>query len=1058
MWSGGAGRGHPGRMARQRPHPAHARHALRSPCHLACTSGPDIGVVIASGVVGRAGAVPLRAADVSREHADVEAEGRRLRVTPAPGARPPLVRPRFGAWRRLGADGRLLRAGDRLRVGSDCFTVRDRPGRLAWARPRSAGRRAWLPFLSFAVMALLGGWRLAAVAPAGAVAAIALVLALVAVALAARACLRRAARVCDGARLALVLAALPGQSQPVRPAEAPLVWPGRPTRLGARIAVAGADAPPGKGPGARSLGFVGPGAHECALWCAGQIAAQTGGARVCTDQGTWTVGAPHAVIHITRSEACPHCAAPGAPGAQDAPVVHCGVGRAFEDLPPWCEQVFTARSAPVSPRWWWQVAASDDGAALPDVVEWEALGEAASGADGTDGDSRGDSDGLTNDGLAAPVGVGTDGEVVLDLVADGPHALVAGCTGSGKSEALLTWLLSMCSHHPPERVRLVLIDYKGGATFAPLSGLAHTECVLTDIDPGATARALRGIGALLADRERQLARIGVPDLRQWAQRHRADPARVAPPPARIVIAIDEFRALVDSHPETMGVIMRLAAQGRSLGLHLVAATQRPAGAVSASMRANIDIRVALRCLTAADSMDVLGDDTAARIPRTPGRAVVTGRGPLQFACAGDARALVERINGRFRSCGRAPLWAPPIPASLTWEDVDARCPGGRALGLFDSVDSSGPAPVVWDGGPIEVQAPRSEARLAAAWVRSLAARAASLAGLPVHHCSQEPVAWAVSRVAPEDAAACARLLEGVCGHGPCVLAIDDLPAVLTSVSSAMGQLRCDEAWKGVLRGALAAGVVLVVASPGRFTLPSASMGVFSTRVLRAQSVDAALHAGIDSRSVVRLGAAEALVEAGGQEAALASVPLDAREPPGGAVRGGGWRVRTLAQGVEAAAGLSPAPAALVGGDYAPYRPSGPLPWVLVGGGESLEAARAIHAAAGWDEPVVADVVPEASWARLGRCPGARVLALDPNDNIVRALFQTARVRPASLLACGFTSTSGLLNDDGNLTNIQMIGGLPPFQRPHERLGENPHSALAESVPQNSCAVAPRTGN
>ena len=1045
-------------MARQRPHPAHARHALRSPCHLACTSGPDIGVVIASGVVGRAGAVPLRAADVSREHADVEAEGRRLRVTPAPGARPPLVRPRFGTWRRLGADGRLLRAGDRLRVGSDCFTVRDRPGRLAWARPRSAGRRAWLPFLSFAVMALLGGWRLAAVAPAGAVAAIALVLALVAVALAARACLRRAARVCDGARLALVLAALPGQSQPVRPAEAPLVWPGRPTHLGARIAVAGADAPPGKGPGARSLGFVGPGAHECALWCAGQIAAQTGGARVCTDQGTWTVGAPHAVIHITRSEACPHCAAPGAPGAQDAPVVHCGVGRAFEDLPPWCEQVFTARSAPVSPRWWWQVAASDDGAALPDMVEWEALGEAASGADGTDGDSRGDSDGLTDDGLAAPVGVGTDGEVVLDLVADGPHALVAGCTGSGKSEALLTWLLSMCSHHPPERVRLVLIDYKGGATFAPLSGLAHTECVLTDIDPGATARALRGIGALLADRERQLARIGVPDLRQWAQRHRADPARVAPPPARIVIAIDEFRVLVDSHPETMGVIMRLAAQGRSLGLHLVAATQRPAGAVSASMRANIDIRVALRCLTAADSMDVLGDDTAARIPRTPGRAVVTGRGPLQFARAGDARALVERINGRFRSCGRAPLWAPPIPASLTWEDVDARCPGGRALGLFDSVDSSGPAPVVWDGGPIEVQAPRSEARLAAAWVRSLAARAASLAGLPVHHCSQEPVAWAVSRVAPEDAAACARLLEGVCGHGPCVLAIDDLPAVLTSVSSAMGQLRCDEAWKGMLRGALAAGVVLVVASPGRFTLPSASMGVFSTRVLRAQSVDAALHAGIDSRSVVRLGAAEALVEAGGQEAALASVPLDAREPPGGGVRGGGWRVRTLAQGVEAAAGLSPAPAALVGGDYAPYRPSGPLPWVLVGGGECLEAARAIHAAAGWGEPVVADVVPEASWARLGRCPGARVLALDPNDNIVRALFQTARVRPASLLACGFTSTSGLLNDDGNLTNIQMIGGLPPFQRPHERLGENPHSALAESVPQNSCAVAPRTGN
>ena len=330
MWSGNAERGHPGRMTSRHPHPAHARHALRFPCHLACTSGPDTGVVIASGVVGRAGAVPLRAADVSREHAVVEVEGRRLRVTPAPGVRPPLVRPWFGPWRRLRADGRLLRVGDRLRVGSDCFTVRDRPGQLAWAQPRSVGRRAWLPFLSFAVMALLGGWRLAAAAPAGAMAAVALTLILAALALAARVWLRRAARVCDGAHLALVLAALPGQSQPVRPAEGPLVWPRRPTRLGARIAVAGPDVLPGKGPGARSHGFVGPAAHECALWCAGQIAAQTGGARVCTDQGTWTVGAPHATIHITRSEACPHCTASGAPGAQDAPVVHCGVGGAFE--------------------------------------------------------------------------------------------------------------------------------------------------------------------------------------------------------------------------------------------------------------------------------------------------------------------------------------------------------------------------------------------------------------------------------------------------------------------------------------------------------------------------------------------------------------------------------------------------------------------------------------------------------------------------------------------------------------------------------------------------------
>lgn len=92
------------------------------------------------------------------------------------------------------------------------------------------------------------------------------------------------------------------------------------------------------------------------------------------------------------------------------------------------------------------------------------------------------------------------GPIELDLVSDGPHALVAGCTGSGKSEALIGWLASIAHCYSPDKVRFVLIDYKGGSTFARLQALPHTHALLTDLDPGATTRALEGIAAELQRR------------------------------------------------------------------------------------------------------------------------------------------------------------------------------------------------------------------------------------------------------------------------------------------------------------------------------------------------------------------------------------------------------------------------------------------------------------------------------------------------------------------------------------------------------------------------------
>ena len=122
-----------------------------------------------------------------------------------------------------------------------------------------------------------------------------------------------------------------------------------------------------------------------------------------------------------------------------------------------------------------------------------------------------------------------------------------------------------------------VVDYKGGAAFGPLARLPHTAGVLTDLDPAATARALASLEAEVRRRERLLAEAGAKDVRA------VSPAQ-APP--RLVVAVDEFATLATQHPDVLDCLVRVAAQGRSLGIHLVLATQRPAGAVSPAIRAN----------------------------------------------------------------------------------------------------------------------------------------------------------------------------------------------------------------------------------------------------------------------------------------------------------------------------------------------------------------------------------------------------------------------------------------------------------------------------------------
>ncbi|MGN8244445.1 FtsK/SpoIIIE domain-containing protein [Cellulomonas soli] len=235
--------------------------------------------------------------------------------------------------------------------------------------------------------------------------------------------------------------------------------------------------------------------------------------------------------------------------------------------------------------------------------------------------------------LRAVIGQGVGGEFVLDLRSQGPHALVGGTTGSGKSEFLQAWVLGMAAAHSPDRVTFLFVDYKGGAAFADCVGLPHCVGLVTDLSPHLVRRALTSLRAELRHREQLLHRKKAKDL--LTLERSGDPET---PPA-LVIVVDEFAALVSEVPEFVDGVVDVAQRGRSLGLHLVLATQRPAGVIKDNLRANTNLRVALRTADEHDSTDVLGSPMSAHFdPGVPGRgAVRTGPGRIalfQTAYAG----------------------------------------------------------------------------------------------------------------------------------------------------------------------------------------------------------------------------------------------------------------------------------------------------------------------------------------------------------------------------------------------------------------------------------------
>lgn len=337
--------------------------------------------------------------------------------------------------------------------------------------------------------------------------------------------------------------------------------------------------------------------------------------------------------------------------------------------------------------------------------------------------------------LAVPVGMTGSEPLTLDLNRQGPHALVAGTTGSGKSVLLQSWCLALASMNGPEHLNFVFLDFKGGSAFRKLERLPHTVGSVCDLDLAHAVRALRALEAELTRREQLSAAVRASDIRDMVN-----------PPPRLIVVIDEFHALKDQLPDYVNRLVRIASLGRSLGMYLIACTQNPMGQVSADMKANMSVSICLRVRDRLQSCELLGDGRAADLsPAMPGAAFCNDFEQVTaFRCATarDIDAVCRQIAFASRFVGSPPqpsLFTAPLPRHVKDRTVADHAPQRIRFGLADDGINLREATVSLTGGNIGVIGPQGRGKTTL--LETLARHASLTDGLAVRVSSPHRRVW-----------------------------------------------------------------------------------------------------------------------------------------------------------------------------------------------------------------------------------------------------------------------------------------------------------------------------
>jgi S-DNA-T family DNA segregation ATPase FtsK/SpoIIIE len=257
------------------------------------------------------------------------------------------------------------------------------------------------------------------------------------------------------------------------------------------------------------------------------------------------------------------------------------------------------------------------------------------------------------DRLRVPIGIGASGQPIeLDIKESaqggmGPHGLLIGATGSGKSELLRTLVLGLALTHSSEVLNFVLVDFKGGATFASLDVLPHTSAVITNLADELVLvdRMKDALAGEMNRRQERLREAGNYASVKDYERAREQGAPLKPMPSLFVV-VDEFSEMLSAKPDFIDLFVMIGRLGRSLGVHLLLASQRLEEGRLRGLDTHLSYRIGLRTFTAMESRVVLGVPDAYELPNAPGNGFLKeGTEPLvRFKAAYVSGAYTTRAG------------------------------------------------------------------------------------------------------------------------------------------------------------------------------------------------------------------------------------------------------------------------------------------------------------------------------------------------------------------------------------------------------------------------------